>query len=175
MFIPFLARLPVRSTAYPPNVARQTWRHRSAFPDFSDKKRRGGDIIRRPAAEAAKHAGVSTQKRRVSPLGDRAADVLASRRSDRHFAELEKRHEQSLAIADLVILHRTRKGMTQRELAACMGTSETAVARLESGFHLPSTETLRRLAAALGGRLTIGIAYDEPKAATRGGGRRAAR
>ncbi|HYW53666.1 MAG TPA: helix-turn-helix transcriptional regulator, partial [Dongiaceae bacterium] len=78
------------------------------------------------------------------------------------YAELERKYEQSMAIADLVILHRTRSGLTQRQLAQRMGTSETAVARMESGFHLPSTETLRRLAAALGGRLTIGIDFDEP-------------
>ncbi len=45
-----------------------------------------------------------------------------------------------------------------------MCTSETAVARLESGFHLPSTDTLRRLAWALGGRLTIDIKFDEKPA-----------
>jgi ribosome-binding protein aMBF1 (putative translation factor) len=111
----------------------------------------------------------------VSPLGDDVATATARRRADAKFAEVEERYEQSMAIADLVILHRTRRGITQRELARRMGTSETAVARLESGLHLPSTETLRRLAAALGGRLTIGIAFDEPKVATRGGGRRAAR
>lgn len=116
-----------------------------------------------------------TRKVSAHPLGERVSDMAARRRSDPAYAELERRYEQSMAIADLVILHRTRRGVTQRELARRMGTSETAVARLESGFHLPSTETLRRLAAALGGRLTIGIAYDERTAATRGGGRRAAR
>lgn len=100
-----------------------------------------------------------TKRAQPSPLGENVAATVARRRSDPKYAELEKRYEQSMAIADLVVLHRTRRGMTQRELARRMGTSETAVARLESGFHLPSTETLRRLAAALGGRLTIGIEF----------------
>jgi ribosome-binding protein aMBF1 (putative translation factor) len=102
-----------------------------------------------------------------SPLGDDASGAAKRRRSDPEYAALERKHEQSLAIADLVILHRTRRGFTQRELARRMGTSETAVARLESGFHLPSTETLSRLAAALGGRLTIGIDFHEPRAPAR--------
>lgn len=76
-----------------------------------------------------------------------------------------------MAIADLAILHRARLGLTQRELARRMGTSDTAIARLESGFHMPSTETLRRLAAALGGRLTIGIQFDGSSATDRTGRR----
>jgi len=106
-----------------------------------------------------------TKRARTSPLGENVASAATRRRSDPKYAELEQRHAQSMAIADLVILHRTRRGVTQRELARRMGTSETAVARLESGFHLPSTETLRRLAAALGGRLTIGFDFtdEEPR------------
>jgi ribosome-binding protein aMBF1 (putative translation factor) len=103
----------------------------------------------------------------VSPLGDDAAVAADRRRSDPRYAALERKHAQSLAIADLVILHRTRQGLTQRQLAQRMGTSETAVARLESGFHLPSTDTLSRLAAALGGRLTIGIEFDASSAPRR--------
>jgi len=107
------------------------------------------------------------KRAQISPLGDDVAAAVARRRADPKYAEVEQRYEQSMAIADLVVLHRTRRGMTQRELARRMGTSETAVARLESGFHLPSTETLRRLAAALGGRLTIGIEFRETHAPRR--------
>jgi transcriptional regulator with XRE-family HTH domain len=38
-----------------------------------------------------------------------------------------------------------------------MRTSVSAISRLESGFHVPSIETLRKLAAALGGRIKIDI------------------
>jgi transcriptional regulator with XRE-family HTH domain len=38
-----------------------------------------------------------------------------------------------------------------------MGTSVSAISRLESGFHVPSLGTLRKLAAALGGRVKIDI------------------
>jgi transcriptional regulator with XRE-family HTH domain len=49
-----------------------------------------------------------------------------------------------------------------------MGTSISAISRLESGFHVPSLETLRKLAEALGGRVKIDIVGDElPKARPR--------
>ncbi|HEV3156405.1 MAG TPA: helix-turn-helix transcriptional regulator [Candidatus Baltobacteraceae bacterium] len=80
-----------------------------------------------------------------SPLGDAARDAASHRRTrDPQYAALEKKYEVALAIADLVILHRTRKRFTQEELAERMGTSVSAISRLESGFHVPSMETLRR-------------------------------
>lgn len=111
----------------------------------------------------------------VNPLGQDARTVAARRRaSDPRYAELKKKHEVALAIADLVILHRTRCALTQEELAARMGTSVSAVSRLESGFHVPSIETLRKLAGALGGRIKIDIVDIEPaKGARRRGVARA--
>jgi ribosome-binding protein aMBF1 (putative translation factor) len=99
----------------------------------------------------------------VSPLGQDAKQAAAHRRaSDPRYAELAKKHEVALAIADLVILHRTRTKLTQEELAARMGTSVSAISRLESGFHIPSIGTLRKLAAALGGHVKIEIVGIEP-------------
>lgn len=43
---------------------------------------------------------------------------------------------------------RLRAGLSQAELAARMRTSQSAVARLESGQTLPSTKTLLRFAEA---------------------------
>ncbi len=62
-----------------------------------------------------------------------------------------------MAVADLVIVHRARHGITQQELASRMGTSVAAISRLESGFHLPSLDTTRKVAAAIGGRVKIEI------------------
>jgi ribosome-binding protein aMBF1 (putative translation factor) len=95
---------------------------------------------------------------KVSPLGQDAQRAASRRRaSDPQYAELGKKHEVALAIADLVILHRTRARLTQDALASRMGTSISAISRLESGFHVPSIETVRKLASALGGRLKIEI------------------
>jgi len=51
---------------------------------------------------------------------------------------------------------RLAAGLSQRALAARAETSQPAIARYEVGAATPSWETLQRLAAACGRRLTIG-------------------
>lgn len=50
---------------------------------------------------------------------------------------------------------RKRAGLSQAELAQRMGTSQSAIARLESGQTLPSTKTLLRFAEATGSRIQL--------------------
>ena len=91
-----------------------------------------------------------------SPTGTPATVARAGRaaRSPAYRAEQERLAEYG-EIACQVILHRTRKGLTQADLAKLVGTSRTAISRIENGQH-PTTEvTLRRLDAALGLRLVI--------------------
>ena len=66
--------------------------------------------------------------------------------------------EEEFAIASLLIEARKRAKLTQSELAARMGTSQSTIARLESGKAVPSLSTLRRLASATGTRLEISFA-----------------
>lgn len=63
--------------------------------------------------------------------------------------------EEEFVLASAVIDARNRAGLTQQELAQKMGTTQPAVARLESGRVRPSMRTLERLAAATGSRLLI--------------------
>ena len=49
-----------------------------------------------------------------------------------------------------VISARIEKGLTQAELADRLGTTQSAVSRLESGEFNPRVETLSRLAGVLG-------------------------
>jgi predicted transcriptional regulator len=51
-------------------------------------------------------------------------------------------------IASELIRARARAGLSQAELAERMGTSQSAIARLESGRTLPSAKTLLRFAEA---------------------------
>lgn len=51
----------------------------------------------------------------------------------------------------------TARGLTQAELAARMGTSQSYVARLESGRAPPSTRTLLKIAQATGTRPRFGL------------------
>jgi DNA-binding transcriptional regulator YiaG len=50
---------------------------------------------------------------------------------------------------------RLRAGLSQAELAARMGTSQSTIARLESGQALPSTKTLLRFAQATGSKFHV--------------------
>jgi ribosome-binding protein aMBF1 (putative translation factor) len=50
--------------------------------------------------------------------------------------------------------HRQAAGLSQTEVAARMGTSQSAVARLESGTGDVRASTLERYAAAIGGQIT---------------------
>ncbi len=50
---------------------------------------------------------------------------------------------------------RLRSGLSQAELASRMGTSQSAIARLESGQTLPSTKTLLRFAQATGSKIQV--------------------
>jgi ribosome-binding protein aMBF1 (putative translation factor) len=49
---------------------------------------------------------------------------------------------------------RQEAGLSQTEVAARMGTSQSAVARLESGTGDVRASTLERYAAAIGGQIT---------------------
>lgn len=50
---------------------------------------------------------------------------------------------------------RLAAGLSQRDLARRAGTSQPAIARYERGVATPAWETLQRLAAACGQRLSI--------------------
>jgi predicted transcriptional regulator len=58
-------------------------------------------------------------------------------------------------IAAELLRARLRAGLSQAELAERMGTSQSAIARLESGQTLPSTKTLLRYAEATGSRFQV--------------------
>ena len=63
--------------------------------------------------------------------------------------------EEEFALADKFIKARSSSGLTQQELAGRMKTSQSYIARLESGKETPSTRTLNRFAEATGHRVVI--------------------
>lgn len=63
--------------------------------------------------------------------------------------------EEEFALASAMIEARSRAGLTQEELAEKMETSQSAIARMESGRSIPSGNTLKRFARATGTRLKI--------------------
>jgi DNA-binding XRE family transcriptional regulator len=59
--------------------------------------------------------------------------------------------EDEYLLARELLAARARAGLTQEEVAASMGTTKSAVSRLEgAGKHSPSVSTLRRYAHAVG-------------------------
>jgi len=59
---------------------------------------------------------------------------------------------------------RTRAGLTQEAVAARMGTTKSAISRLESaGKHAPSVASLKRYAEAVGCTLKIELVPSDRK------------
>jgi len=64
--------------------------------------------------------------------------------------------------ADLVREARRRAGLTQRELAERAGTTQSAIARLESGRTSPAFDAVQRLIRLCGFRLDVALdPYDD--------------
>lgn len=60
------------------------------------------------------------------------------------------------AVASQLLAARNRAGLTQDAVAQLMGTTKSAISRLETaGKHAPSLTTLRRYAEAVGCRLEV--------------------
>ena len=63
--------------------------------------------------------------------------------------------EDEFAFVREVLRVRAAAGLTQKQLARRMDTTQGTIARLESGTTMPSTRTLQKLAAATGHKLKI--------------------
>lgn len=74
----------------------------------------------------------------------------------RGFRESYDALETEYALAHEMLAARTRAGLTQEAVADLMGTTKSAVSRLEAaGKHTPSVASLKKYAAAVGCMLKI--------------------
>jgi len=62
---------------------------------------------------------------------------------------------QEFSLAEALIRARSEAALTQAQVAAKMNTSQSYIAKLESGQVSPSMKALERFAAATGARLRI--------------------
>jgi ribosome-binding protein aMBF1 (putative translation factor) len=85
--------------------------------------------------------------------GQRLGRMTAAERAvyDQAYAEAQLAAD----VGERVRKAREAAGLSQRDLAARMGTSQAAIARLEAGGVGATLTTLHRVAAALGLALTI--------------------
>lgn len=84
-------------------------------------------------------------------FADLKADLLRDPEARTEYDDLE----EEFAVASELIAARARAGLSQAEVATRMGTTQSTIARLESGRTLPSLRTLRRYAAATGSRAVV--------------------
>jgi len=72
------------------------------------------------------------------------------------FSEAYDALELEYQVADQLLKARSRAGLTQDAVAEIMGTTKSAISRLEaSGKHAPSLSTLNRYAQAVGCKLQV--------------------
>lgn len=106
----------------------------------------------------------SMASRSRNPVGTSVTEAgrRRARRSAAYRAE-QKRAAPFGALARIVLGHRLDLGLTQAQLAKRMGTSHSAISRIESGQHRTSVETLRKLGSALGLRFVMGFESGPPE------------
>ena len=93
-----------------------------------------------------------------------AKELFDEWRKDPEYVAAYDALEEEFALANALIGARAHAGLTQEELAERMGTSQSAIARLESGRSRPSTTTLAKLAAATGTKLRVSFEPDDKAA-----------
>lgn len=81
--------------------------------------------------------------------------LFAKWREDPEYVREYEALEEEFALARALIGARAQAGLTQEELAQRMGTTQSAIARMEGGKAKPSTTTLVKLAKATGTRLRV--------------------
>jgi ribosome-binding protein aMBF1 (putative translation factor) len=81
------------------------------------------------------------------------ADLLERLRE--RLAHVEDKGWFFTAIADQVAERRAVLGLSQQDLAELCGTTQSAIARLESGGRPPRIDTLLKIAEALDCELTV--------------------
>jgi len=71
---------------------------------------------------------------------------------DAEVREAYHSHAYEFEIARALIEARADAGLTQAEVAKRMGTTQSAIARIEGGAQLPSMKSVIRYATAIGAR-----------------------
>lgn len=97
----------------------------------------------------------------MKKLSDLKTRLLADPETRAEYEALAPEFE----LARELIEARTRARMTQDEVAQRMGTTQSVVARLESGKQPPSLRTVQRYAEAVGGRMVLRIEPQAPMGA----------
>ena len=91
----------------------------------------------------------------------RLRDLKKRFMEDPGFREEYVRVDDEFRLIEALVRSRAAAKLTQAELARRLGTTQSAIARLEGGGVSPSFATLCRYAEATGSRLTVGLVRAE--------------
>lgn len=90
------------------------------------------------------------------PVRHNHADFIAKAKQREGFTEAYEGLELEYALAGQMLKARSKAGLTQDAVAERMGTTKSAISRLESaGRHAPSLATLKKYASAVGCDLQV--------------------
>jgi DNA-binding XRE family transcriptional regulator len=90
------------------------------------------------------------------PVKHNHKEFLAKARARKGFTAAYDALELEYQVAGQMLKARARAGLTQDVVAERMGTTKSAISRLESaGKHAPSLATLKRYASAVGCELQV--------------------
>lgn len=93
---------------------------------------------------------------KFKPLRHNHKEFLAKAAKRRDFVEEYDALAVEYQVANQMLKARARAGLTQDAVAERMGTTKSAISRLEStGKHAPSLATLKRYAQAVGCELQV--------------------
>ena len=93
---------------------------------------------------------------KFKPVVHNHKEFLAKASARKGFTEAYEALELEYQVAGQMLKARSRAGLTQDAVAERMGTTKSAISRLESaGKHAPSLATLKRYALAVGCELQV--------------------
>lgn len=93
---------------------------------------------------------------KFKPVSHDHEAFVAKARSRKGFSEAYDSLELEYQVASQLLRARSRAGLTQDAVAERMGTTKSAISRLEAaGKHTPSLATLKRYARAVGCDLQV--------------------
>ena len=132
---------------------------RGIYVTAAERRGRGSACIREEVAEdtaagARDRQGAYEAGGAMTRLKDLKKRLMED---DPEFQEEYARADDEFALIEALVRARAAAKLTQAELAQRLGTTQSAVARLEGGRVSPSFATLRRYAEATGTRLTVGL------------------
>jgi len=90
------------------------------------------------------------------PVRHKHADFIERAKQRQGFSEAYVELELEYALANQMLKARSKAGLTQDAVAERMGTTNSAISRIESaGRHAPSLATLKKYASAVGCDLQV--------------------